>query len=988
MKKLLLFLLLLPALCQAASEPDSLTLFFHLYDGITREELPAAQVFVRDAADSTLLATERRSYLTEEKYGEKKILQTTVYARVPRRPAYLVRVELAAYEPEQLRVDVPARQFIKVPTREWHVNVNLFRRRVYELGEAVVRPTRILMVTKGDTIEYDADALQMADGDMLSHLVNALPGAEITDEGQIKVNGQFVSRLLVGGREFFAGDPQVALRNLPAYTVKKIQVYHDASFRQAEPGLDHARPQETDPLVMDVRLKRQFEDSWLAHFNAAGGRETGHGGQWLYRVRLFAMRFTKRATLVLYGNANNFNDQSEPLNSQGTSWGYANRRATDGVSTLQSGGFSLSFADKVGANFYPLNYNTSIRAERARTELATRTAAESFMEGGNTYSRSRYANTARRFSLRWTNYLTYKFGPASYLTVQNVRFDYDHASSRSFAQAAELGADPQTSATDAVLDSLFSPVGSTALSDYVVNRRQQTALGRHDGYSATADVRLFLQEPWWGRQLEVDVSGNFLKRKEQDYVDDALRYGAAAAGGYRQDRYTRLDRQQYDYAASLELPSYAKAFGRRASFSAALRYGFAQRHRQGERALYRLDSLAAWAPDSVWSWSRFDRFLSAAGPDLARAVDQANTYHTTEDEKEHTLTPSLNLRVAECRLAVSVPLRFRRSFIRDYRALTPRSLSRHDFLAGPEASFTYRKFGLTYRYTEEVPALLRLLPVREDSDPLRVSLGNPDLRNAQTHSLSASWSYDGQAYKRSANVSARYEKRNRQVDFAQAYDRATGRRTSMPLNVDGTWGSSLSLSYAQYLDRAEKFRLDVRTNAGLTHNVGFLTDTEVLGQGRQAVDNLLWDGNLELRCYLTDRTRLTGRADFAWRYMDSDRPDFTTLRTTDFSYSLELDTQLPGRIDLWTEIAMNSRRGYLDASMNDDCLVWNASLSRSFGRKREWVVALTGRDLLQQVSNVRRTLDALGRTETHYNTLSAYFMLSLTYQFKPKAKAE
>lgn len=117
-EKLLLFLLLLPALCRASSEPDSLTLVFHLYDGITREELPAAKVFVRDAADSTLLATERRSHLTEENYGEKKILQTTVYDRVPRRPAYLVRVELAAYEPEQLRVDVPARQFIKVPTRE------------------------------------------------------------------------------------------------------------------------------------------------------------------------------------------------------------------------------------------------------------------------------------------------------------------------------------------------------------------------------------------------------------------------------------------------------------------------------------------------------------------------------------------------------------------------------------------------------------------------------------------------------------------------------------------------------------------------------------------------------------------------------------------------------------------------------------------------------------------------------------------------------
>lgn len=84
---------------------------------------------------------------------------------------------------------------------------------------------------------------------------------------------------------------------------------------------------------------------------------------------------------------------------------------------------------------------------------------------------------------------------------------------------------------------------------------------------------------------------------------------------------------------------------------------------------------------------------------------------------------------------------------------------------------------------------------------------------------------------------------------------------------------------------------------------------------------------------------------------------------------------------------MNSRRGYLDASMNDDCLVWNATLSRSFGRQRQWVVKLTGRDLLRQISNVRRTLDALGRTETHYNTMPAYVLLSLTYHFKPKAKA-
>ena len=84
---------------------------------------------------------------------------------------------------------------------------------------------------------------------------------------------------------------------------------------------------------------------------------------------------------------------------------------------------------------------------------------------------------------------------------------------------------------------------------------------------------------------------------------------------------------------------------------------------------------------------------------------------------------------------------------------------------------------------------------------------------------------------------------------------------------------------------------------------------------------------------------------------------------------------------------MSSRRGYLDASMNDDCLVWDARIARSFGRQRNWIIAFTGHDLLRQISNVRRTLDALGRTETHYNTMPAYVLLSVSYHFKPRAKA-
>ncbi|MDE6513509.1 MAG: hypothetical protein K2L05_04930 [Muribaculaceae bacterium] len=84
-----------------------------------------------------------------------------------------------------------------------------------------------------------------------------LPGATLSQSGRITVNGTFVSELLVNGRDFFKGDPKVALANLPAYTVNNIKVYHQAQ-RLLDGNDDDRKATETDPLVMDVSLKREY----------------------------------------------------------------------------------------------------------------------------------------------------------------------------------------------------------------------------------------------------------------------------------------------------------------------------------------------------------------------------------------------------------------------------------------------------------------------------------------------------------------------------------------------------------------------------------------------------------------------------------------------------------------------------------------------------------------------------------------------------------
>ena len=108
------------------------------------------------------------------------------------------------------------------------------------LGTATVKASLVKMVVDHDTIVYNAGAFQLAEGSMLDGLIKQLPGAEIRDN-RIYVNGEFVQSLLVNGKDFFKGDPAIALENLPAYMVNKIKgwtvtgwaLIHPASGRPA-----------------------------------------------------------------------------------------------------------------------------------------------------------------------------------------------------------------------------------------------------------------------------------------------------------------------------------------------------------------------------------------------------------------------------------------------------------------------------------------------------------------------------------------------------------------------------------------------------------------------------------------------------------------------------------------------------------------------------------------------------------------------------------
>ena len=231
-------------------------------DGFLKIPLPNARVSLLTA--DSIIVQDSITVTMNKKAGER--YGTAMFSlQVPNQTnTYLLRATLAGYE--------DAWQILKVKggiDYPWGLDSPLELRRILErtLDEVAVTATRLKMFYKGDTLIYDATAFKLPEGSMLDDLIRQMPGVTMNEDGEIFVNGRKVDELLLGSRTFFGGNSKVLLENLPYYTVNKIKVYEMESDRSRALGY------EVDPkkYVMDVNLKDEYRNGYIANIEAAGG---------------------------------------------------------------------------------------------------------------------------------------------------------------------------------------------------------------------------------------------------------------------------------------------------------------------------------------------------------------------------------------------------------------------------------------------------------------------------------------------------------------------------------------------------------------------------------------------------------------------------------------------------------------------------------------------------------------------------------------------
>lgn len=955
---LLLLLCLTPLYLRAG---DSITIDMKVLDGQTRKELQGVRV-TSMTLDSTIIHAAFSGY---EEYGETMIMpfgptRFVKYAckvKVPGPGEYLLRYDLTGYSTLYKKVKIPTRE-LGQRVRTWSLgNVYLLPLAV-ELGEAKVKASKILMVMKGDTLVYNADMLRMAAGSMLENLISALPGVQLNRYGQITVNGRYVERLLLNGKDFFRGDPLVALQNLPSYMVDKVKVYDKA-------GDDAYLKSDGTPtaFVMDVHLKKQYSIGWI------GNVEAGYGTEDRYLGRAIGVSFADESRLSVFGNLNNLNDTRSP-GSNGT-WSNPTETPRNQLTT-KSGGLELLISgDEDWGELL-----SSLKARREDTHERAVTTKTNYFTSDDTYGRSRYSSDYMHTEIGWDNRLKLKAKQVYFEFSPDVT--YTRTRNNGLSQSANFDQDPTDAYRGETLDSLFAPTGSDRLNRFLIHRSENLSRGETEKWKTGGSLYISLPTLYWIYVDNMSIWGRFNREKASDFSRSDIRYGTnySSEPDFR-NYYGTFPSDAYDWGTSITVK--ARPVGPDdCRFSWNLNYSFRQSYSTYDRSLYRLDHFDGWnSPDGLPFGT-----LPSTRDSLQQVLDSPNSYHRPRRTKEHnpTFNGALNTK-RWGNLSFALKAIARHDWILDRRGGQEQEKSRHFFTLNPSVGYQLKDVTFSYSFTRTAPTMSDLLDLRDNTNPLNLWLSNPALKSPRQHSFQANIAKSRRKdrFHDGGNIRMRYNLYLSSIGQALTYDRTTGTYITQPRNANGNWDASIDGTYSRSLGKGFRGWLYAYTRLYYRNSVDFAWVTDDAGNGRSSVRNLRLTENIK-GSYNFDNIRLEGHAQAIWAYATSPRADFATMSSVDFQYGLKTTIHLPWDLEIATDITMYSRRGYDDASMNTDDLVWNLRLSKSMLPKRNLVLSLDGFDILGQLSDVRRTVDSQGRTETWYNTVPRYFMARIAYR--------
>lgn len=791
-----------------------------------------------------------------------------------------------------------------------------------ELGEAVVIGKAPEVTVRNDTVEYNADSYKVTEGSVLEDLLKKMPGVEVDSEGKITVNGKEVKKVMVDGKEFFSDDPKVASKNLPAKMIDKLQVLDKKSDMAQMTGFDDGE----EETVINLTVKPGMKQGWFG--NAYGG----YGSKDRYEGNAMVNRFVNNDQITFMGGANNTNNMgfsdlaSTMFSGMG---GGGGRRGGFGAGSgiTSSGNAGLNFSKEFKPDKLTLGGNT--RYSHSDNDARSKSDRQNILPGDSSsydnseaMSRTKSDNFGVDFRLEW------KPDTMTQL-IFRPSFSLSHSMNDNFSDATTLDNERDT-----------------------VNTNKSNNYSESNGYNLNASIDFSRKLNNKGRVFSATLSGgnsdsysDGMNRSDIVYFNqtDALKNSII-------DQRSRYDNKGFNYRAYV---SWVEPIGHNNFIQAT--YSISQRKQEALKNVYNQDADGIYnVLDSAYSQSYRNNFIS-----------QRASLSFKSQRAKFNYTIGLNL---------APSYSSSENFVGD---TTLSKITRKVVNLSPMAQFNYMfdkrtNLRIMYNGRTSQPSMTQLQPVADISDPTNITIGNPDLNPRYTNNVFIRFQQFTPEKQRAFMIMANGSYIINDIVSYTSYNQETGVKTTTYKNVNGNYSGNVRMMLNTPL-KNKKFSINSMTMASFANSNGYINEEK----------------NTNLNLILSER----GGIDFRSSYLDLGVNGNIRYNATSNSLQKENNQNtfnygaggyttiyLPLNFKIESDVNWSTNSGYGDGFKQNEVL-WNASASKSFLKNNQGTLRFKIYDILQQRSNISRSVTASYIQDSEYNTLGSYFMVHFIYRF-------
>jgi hypothetical protein len=816
------------------------------------------------------------------------------------------------------------------------------------LRETVVTGRAAQVIVKKDTLVYNPDAFRTPEGSPIEELIKRMPGAEVDEDGNITVNGKAIQKILIDGKEFMLGDVETALKNLPVSIIQNVKFYDQQSDQARITGIEDGNKE----TVLDFTIKKGMNRGYMTNLDIAGGTEHR------YASRGMGSSFTDNMRFVLMGNFNNKEENA----------GWWNRR---GLNARKMLGSNLNYDDGE-----KLKIDASVRWNHRDGDNENENSSENFYsQDYRTFSNSRSKSLTR--SNNWNGNVRFEWKPD---TLTNILFrangSYGTNDGISTSASATFDADPYLS--------VENPLASLdQLAPSLVNHNQSASLSYGENKNAWGMLQLYRRLNARGRNITVRFEGSIGDSENRNTSNNdvhlfRVKNQAGQDSTYFTARYNTTPSDNKGYVTSV---TYSEPLWEGAHLQA--NYELRYNQNKSDRQTYEFSRMAqnpfsGIAPD----YREWDPWLGTLEP-LDPYLDPNLSRYSEYKNYTHNIRLTLRHYQEEYDYNVGVLVQPQHSnFIQDYRGIYVDTI-RNVTNVTPTLDFHYKfsdqhDIWFHYRGDTRQPEITQLLAIRDDSNPLYITEGNPGLKPQFTNSLNVYYKNYITKYKRSIVLYGNYRHIRNSISNLVRYNAATGGSESRPENINGNWNADGGFNFNTAIDSAAHWNVGSDTRLRYNNYVSYVAQAKA-----DAEKNTTRTTNVNQRLNLSFRNdwlEVTLDGNVNYQHSRNELQPNANLDTWRFSYGGQVMVRLPMDFEISTNLHENSRRGFNDPSSNTNELIWNGQVSKMFLKDKSLIVALNFYDVLAQQSNYERWVNATGRSDTRYNSINTYAMLHVRYR--------